>query len=243
MYTFENHYKNILAKYYTRIFGGREYNQQKNSDLLSKFYIEAQDDSTALDLGCGSGFFSIPLGQKGFSVVAVDLDEILLDEINKSKGNLKVRTARDDILKFETHTSGVDFDVIVCMTDVISHFNSYEEIRALFEKIYKNLKSSGKFLLSYRDQSRDLSDTGRFIPFYSDHEIIVTTFLEQELETLNVTDIFYLKDGDKWKMLPSSYKKLRLFSSQIEKIAQQAGFEIIHNETENGLTYVLCIKS
>ena len=123
MYTFETHYENILAKYYTRVFGGARQNCKQNRKILEAFQIVQGQEKIAFDLGA-SGFFTIPLAQMGFSVHAIDLEPSLLDEIESSKMDLKITTTRSDILLFDTHINTGKIDLVVCTTDVISHFHS-----------------------------------------------------------------------------------------------------------------------
>jgi len=83
--------------------------------------------------------------------------------------------------------------LVLCTTDVISHLTIYREIELLFRKISDCLNDQGKLILSFRDYTIEREDTERVIPFYSDDELIVLTFVEQKEEQINVTDILYEK--------------------------------------------------
>jgi len=228
----------MLAKDYTRVFGGDQENFRRNRELFIRYQVPQKDRSIAFDLGAGSGFQSIPLASLGCEVTAIDLCEPLLDEINGKKGRLPIRTIRDNILNFATvATSKIDY--IVCMTDVISHFNSYEEIGELFRKISRSLSEDGLFFLSFRDYSIERVDTNRFIPFYSDDELIMTTFVEFGDEKNQVTDIIYRKEKGRWEMGVSSYMKLRLLPERIRELLGQSDIRLIAEEGSNGsLTWI-----
>jgi 2-polyprenyl-3-methyl-5-hydroxy-6-metoxy-1,4-benzoquinol methylase len=81
MYSFENQYTELLAKYYSRIFCGDEINYQKNKDFFLKFNVPYKNNAIALDLGAGCGFQSFPLAELGCDVIAIDLIKELLNEI------------------------------------------------------------------------------------------------------------------------------------------------------------------
>ena len=61
---------------------------QETLSFLKSSTISVQKGSKgiAIDLGAGCGFQSIPLARLGFTVTAIDLDEKLLDELQKNSG-------------------------------------------------------------------------------------------------------------------------------------------------------------
>lgn len=240
MYSFKAHYEKVLAEHYTRVFGGADTNYRRNRTLLEEFGISRGHGKIAFDLGAGTGFFTIPLAQMGFSVVAVDLEQALLDEIEASGQELPVETVRGDILSFSDHVRGYGIDLVVCTTDVISHLNSYEEMDGLFAKIFLNLHENGRFLLSYRDQTTERTGADRFIPFYGDDGIIMTTFVEFFDDRLDVTDIIHTREGGRWQMTASPYRKLRLYDRRVKDLLERNRLKISQETNINGMTYVLC---
>jgi len=242
MYSFETHYEKLLAKYYTKVFGGREFNYEKNYNILSDFSIKKTNNLLALDLGAGSGFFSIPLAQLGYNVIAIDLAKDLLTEIEANKKNLNISTICDDLLNFENHTENKKIDLIISMTDVISHLNSYNEMNSLFSKIYNSLSQSGVVLLSYRDQTNELKGAQRFLPFYSEDNFIMDTFLEYTQESLDVTDIVHIKENLIWNLSTSTYRKVRLYDKRIKELINANNLSISKEKIEKGMTYICCKK-
>jgi len=240
MYSFELHYDNILAKYYSVVYGGRKANYAKFLMLMKEFNINAGNGDYAVDLGSGNGFCSIPLAEMGFKVTAIDLSKVLLEEIKMNKGQLQIDLFNDDILKFDSLINNRQVDLIICMTDVISHLNSYEEISYLLGKVSESLVKNGKFILSYRDQTNNLEGTSRFIPFYSSDNLILTTFIELHDKYIDVTDIFNIKENSGWLMVPGTYRKLRLFNENVKNIIEGSGLKIIDEKSERGMTYLSC---
>lgn len=60
----KSHYHSLLSQHYTWTFGGGGAKQSNNYKLLSD-YLKDGKGKIAVDLGCGSGFQSIPLMQLG----------------------------------------------------------------------------------------------------------------------------------------------------------------------------------
>ena len=242
MYSFEKHYEMILSKYYTKVFGGRELNYENNHKLLSEFSILNSNNLLALDLGAGSGFFSIPLAQLGYKVIAIDLAKDLLTEIEKNTRSLNISVHYDDLMNFQNHTNNAKIDLILCMTDVISHLNNYEEINLLLLKIYNNLSNDGAVLFSYRDQTNELKGNNRFLPFYNEDNFIMDTFLEYTAEFLDITDILHIKDDTKWNLITNTYRKIRLYDKVIKELISANNFIISKEKVERGMTYIYCKK-
>ena len=67
------HYDNLLAPYYSWIFGGLESKLEENRNFFRGHGIQPVLSGVAMDLGAGCGFQSIPLAEAGFKVTAIDI--------------------------------------------------------------------------------------------------------------------------------------------------------------------------
>ncbi len=83
------HYANILADHYSWLFGGFGEKAEENRQFFATQGISPHRNGVALDLGCGSGFQSIPLAQLGFRVLALDLSPTLLAELTPHNGSAR----------------------------------------------------------------------------------------------------------------------------------------------------------
>lgn len=241
MYSFQEHYQNLLARYYTSVFGGWQTNTARAREIFQEFGIEPaspQSGFSAADLGAGSGFYSVPLAQMGYSVKALDLDPRLTAEHRAWVGNLPVEPVTADIFDLPRYTSG-KYDLILCMTDTIAHLNHRDEIIRLFQMVKNQLNNSGRFLISFRDQSRELRGAERYLPFYSDDSLIVTTILDFQPDQVQVTDLLHILGEGGWKMSVSSYQKIRLRTPEIHSWLADAGFQVVKEKAIKGMTYLM----
>ena len=241
MATVKQHYAEVLADVYSWMQGGFESAIAKNSNFFQKHNISTGKSSVAVDLGAGCGFQSIPLAQLGFSVTAIDLDEKLLEELKANSGELKIETVRDDFINFEKYLNS-KAELIVCMTDTLLHLESEEKVCSLFNKVVSCLNEKGKFIITFRDLSLELSELDRFIPIKSDRQTIFTCFLEYEPDTVKVHDLVYQYEEDNWKLKKSFYRKLRLSKQWVCKRLEEVGFKTIDSNTTNGLITIVAVK-
>jgi SAM-dependent methyltransferase len=229
----QDHYSNLLAKHYTWMFGtpfAAKVSEQKAvlQDAL-KSTADCSGLGLALDLGSGPGFQTIALSEMGYSpVLAVDTSESLLKELQSHQGDRPVRTICSDLLNLSDFVSPKTARVIVCMGDTITHLGSKDAVEELLRSVVDALIPGGKFVISYRDLSAEATGLDRFIPVYADEGKVMTCFLEFDRpDTVLVHDLVYSREGSKWLLEKSSYRKLRLPIDWLEDAMVRVGF-IVH---------------
>ena len=235
------HYDKILADVYSWMLGGFESGTRKNYEFFKHHNINPTGSGTAVDLGAGCGFQSIPLAQMGYSVTAIDLEEKLLNELRENYSGLAIVTVRDDLINFDRHIK-VNPELIVCMTDTIIHLESKNKVTLLFQKVFSSLEKNGKFMITLRDLSTELSELDRFMTVRSDKNIIFTCFLEYEPTTVKVHDLVYKKDSNGWKLNKGFYRKLRLSKQWIDEQLEEVGFSKIESDIEQGIITAIVTK-
>jgi ubiquinone/menaquinone biosynthesis C-methylase UbiE len=103
---------------------------------------------TLLDVGCGTGWFSIPMarmvGDRG-KVIAVDLQQQMLDMLRRRAEKAGV-AARIDLRKCEQNRLGIDDKVDFALTFAMLH--EVPDPRRLLSEIHACLAPAGKLLLA-----------------------------------------------------------------------------------------------
>ena len=220
-----DHYENHLADDYSWLFGGIKVKTEENRIFFESHSIIPRSSGIAVDLGCGSGFQSIPLANIGFDVNAIDSSGKLLRELNNNSEGLTIKTIKDDILNFQNHLTK-KIELVICMGDTITHIDSKEKIKNLFHNVSKTLENNGRFILTLRDLMHELTELDRFIPVKSDGSKIFTCFLEYQKETVKVHDIIYERIENGWNQKKSFYKKTRVPFNWAKEELEKEGFVI-----------------
>ena len=241
MVTVEEHYESLLSDVYTWLMGGFDEAKSNNVEFFKSRNITPSSSGIAVDLGAGSGFQSIPLAELGFNVTAIDLSQKLLNELKSNSNNQPIITINDDILNFKDHVSA-SCELIVCMTDTITHLKSKDEALKIFQDSFNSLEGGVKLILTFRDLSTELNDTDRFIPVRSDENIIFTCFLEYEPATVKIHDIVYIKTNGTWKLNKSCYRKIRLSVEWVENQLLSIGFKLEESSNSNGFQTIVAVK-
>ena len=241
MATVKEHYENVLSDVYAWMFGGFDIGIEKYTRFFHNHEIKPARSGVAIDLGAGCGFQSIPLAKAGFSVTAIDWDRKLLDELAGNSGELPITIVQDDLVNFDKHIDN-SAELIVCMTDTLIHLESKDRIISLFQKVIASLEGGGRFIITFRDLSDELSELDRFIPIKSDNSIIFTCFLEYESEVVKVHDIVYRREGAQWTLNKSYYRKLRLSREWVNDQLSNVGFTQIESAIDKGFVTIIATK-
>ncbi len=241
MATVKQHYEELLADVYSWMYGGFELNIKRNRDFIAGHKLVPDGPASAVDLGAGCGYTSIPLAEAGYSVTAIDISGRLLEELKDNSKGLSINTVQGDLLDFDSVIK-TGADLFVCMTDTLLHLDSKDSVSLLFSKVYSALNPGAKFIMSFRDLTFELRDTDRFIPVKSDDTTVFTCFLEYEAEKVKVHDIIYRKTNGKWDLYKSFYRKLRLSRQWVEEQLLESGFKLQVSDAENGFITIITSK-
>lgn len=236
----KSHYDDHLSNFYEWMVGDFDSAQKTQQTFFENNGILPKQNKIAVDLGCGHGIHAVSLAKLGFSVKAIDFNNQLLNSLKNRAENLDIEAILSDLNSFHEHVKKAG--LIVCMGDTISHLESIKQLKDLLKKIFQTLETNGKLVISYRDYTRELNDTERFIQVRSDDNRILTCVLEYFKTTIRVTDLLHEKVDGKWIQKVSSYYKLRLKKDEVEKMVEACGFKNITTSILNGMHYLIAEK-
>lgn len=237
----KEHYERLLAEHYSWMSGGFSKKLPQNKKFFSFHHIRPVHSGIAVDLGAGCGFQSIPLAQAGFSVIAIDSSEKLLDELRKNAHGLSIKTVNADLVNFDKCCPG-QVELVVCMGDTLTHLSTLKTIRQLLRKIFSALEKGGQLILAFRDLSAELKGLDRFISVRNDANRIFACFLEYEKHHVKVHDMIYQRTQDRWDFKKSYYKKIRIAPQWTKEVLQARGFKIETFDIQNGGVCIIASK-
>jgi len=235
MATVTEHYSSHLAPIYLWMAGGMEAALASGAQDLAAFLPGA---GLAVDLGAGFGMHSIPLARGGYRVVAIDLSSMLLAILGDHGIGLPIQTVESNLLDFRAGVAG-PAELIVCMGDTLPHLESLDEVERLCEAVARCLSPTGKFVATFRDYSTPARGDRRFIPVRSDSDRILTCFLEEAHDHINVHDIIHERDRTQWNLRVSSYRKLRLPPAAVANALRRQGLMTTLEPGPRGMVQVV----
>ena len=194
-----DHYDLHLAPVYSWMAGGVENAVARGQKELTDIGILDSRAGYAIDLGAGFGMHALPLAKSGCKVLAIDSSAYLLEELKSHVGDAQVETVQNDLLKFPSHLAGKP-DVVLCMGDTLTHLPGISAVTALISSAKEHLSPGGRFVITFRDYTKALEGSNRFIPVKSDESRIFTCFLEYARGKIRVYDILHDRIDGAWVM-------------------------------------------
>lgn len=104
-------------------------------------------DSRILDVGCGEGRHSIELSTRGYSVTGIDFSTRKIQIAQSRDTTSKVAFYQEDARCLSSAIAN-DFDLALCLYDVVGSFRTYDENYAIVKQVYDHLKIGGKAVFS-----------------------------------------------------------------------------------------------
>lgn len=114
---------------------------------MEHFYVEAAGGPgrRVLDLACGSGRFTIPLGASGAITTGADLSETMLERARAAteERGLAVDYVCLDMRQFDL---GRSFDAVVIAANSLMHLHTRDDFTRAFASIRRHLAPGGKLI-------------------------------------------------------------------------------------------------
>jgi 2-polyprenyl-3-methyl-5-hydroxy-6-metoxy-1,4-benzoquinol methylase len=235
------HYESHLGPIYSWMLGDVDAAFARSDLELESLGLPA--GGTALDLGAGFGLHALPLARRGFSVIALDAYQPLLDELKSRAGSLPIRTVNANLLGFRGLIE-CPMHAILCMGDTLTHLPDPAAVESLLTDVAASLKDGGIFAATFRDYvSTPLQGDGRFILVRGDAERILTCFLEYADTTVTVHDVLHERVGEHWRLRVSSYPKLRLSPAYVVDALSSRGLRVQRQAAQGGMVRIIARKS
>lgn len=221
---------NAEAEYYDLL----EKKNQALFDAIVDFLAEIFRNNGVkkiIDFTCGAGAQAIPLSEKGFNVVGIDIAGKLLDVAkSKSKNNPNISFKKGDVRNSKIG----EFDAAISMLNSLGYLPKNDFKKAL-ANINKNLEMGGLFV--FDNTNKECLDAGNFIA----DKIIDTAGEDNKTKFVRLAKSKYNKKSGiiitEWEaMIQKGFSKpikragiwkRQVYSKgEIEDIFAQTGFEI-----------------
>lgn len=226
------------ARYYDLLYRDKDYAAEAEyvAQLVRKFHPQTR---TILELGSGTGIHANLLAEKGFTVHGIERSPEMLarslsltDKITPENGQLTFSPG--DIRDIRLNK---DFDAVIALFHVISYQTTNEDVTAAFETAKYHLKPGGIFIFDVWYGPAVLTQRPEVrIKRMADDKTEVTRLAEPVLHpNENRVDVNYnvfVRDLATREVaeLKEMHAMRYFFHPEIENIAAQSDFEILHAE-------------
>jgi len=209
LFTENEDYNDFLSRTYYSTVDWEDRLKKEIPDLIK--LLEKHKVKTILDVGCGTGDYSIELVKRGYIVVGTDRSRPMIDEANRRKVGLSNkqysnvhfwnRDTEDYLFEMD-----VKFDAILVMGNALSH--NPENYRLLIKRMANSLSDNGVMVFQTTNFEKALKTKKRiwnvnFVPV-NDELIREYCFLQfydkpDRNRTILKTFAILTSDGKRWK--------------------------------------------
>lgn len=229
---------NGYARYYDLLYRDKDYAAEADyiARLIRRFHPKAQ---TILELGSGTGIHASLLVEKGFMVHGVERSPEMLARSLSLAGKMGIKHNRPVFSLGDIREARLNgrFDAVIALFHVISYQTTNQDVTAAFETARHHLNHGGVFIFDVWYGPAVLTErpavrTKRM----ADEKIEVTRLAEPELHlNENRVDVHYhisVRDlaANTVAEMKETHPMRYFFKPEIERIADQAGFQCLHVE-------------
>jgi SAM-dependent methyltransferase len=200
------------------------------------FFSKIAPRSCVLDLCCGSGHVTQELVRRGYDVTGVDNSAGLIALARQLMPgiDLQVQDARQ--LALDRH-----FDAVLSTFDSLNHILSLEDLRKVFEGVYRLLNYGGRFVFDMNVEEAYSLDLKQWAVDIKESRVgMVRGQYDVFSKTARTELLWFVKseDGNYWRQHRSVVEQRCYAQSEILQALHAAGFRStdVFSSTEAGIT-------
>jgi glycine/sarcosine N-methyltransferase len=226
-------YDNISESYDEMFDFKKDLNSAESviAELKKQFSFEK-----ALDIGCGTGSFTIALARSGVKAVGMDLSSLMISEAKKNSlaYGVDIDFVNSGMGEMLSNINN-KFDLIMCMGNTLPHLLSKKELFSMTIACRQLLNPGGRLVLNLLNYDKILSKKERIVGISKNdnHEFIRFYDFQEPYVNFNLLEIKWDKKTPLHKI--TSTKLYPYTHLEVESALMQAGFENL--KVYNGLDF------
>lgn len=196
--------------------------------IESIFKRNNRKPSLLLDLGCGTGSFTIEMAKKGYDMIGVDIScEMLSHARDKSeKEGCEILYLNQDMSCLELYGT---VDAAVCLMDGINHLVRKNDLKKLFKNLNKYLNPGGLFVFDINTVYKFERILGNNIFYEIDEDIAYlwrNTF-NRKSRICEFDLTFFIRNGNTYNRYDETHYERAYSNDEIKDVAHSYGFKVL----------------
>jgi len=208
-----------LSTYYDKVFPL----SNPCKDFIEKNLL--QDKGKILDVGCSTGELDIFLGERGYKVLGIDLDEKMIQMANEKLDGreLPVEFKVMNMEHLGANLSGSQFDGIICIGNTLVHLPGIPQIKAVLKQMVSLLAPGGVLILQIINYDRIITQKITELPPIENDDVSFIReydYHETENKVGFKTTLTVKKTNEKFEneisLFPLRYEALKAILSELK---------------------------
>lgn len=184
--------------------------------------------SVILDLGCGTGNFTIEMARRGYEMIGIDISPDMLS-CAKSKAEMEkvdILFLNQDMTQFELYGT---VDAVVCLMDSVNYVTSKKELKRLFKLVNNYLNPEGLFIFdtnTYYKFDKTL-DKNVFYDVGDDITYIWENNFDRRKGLCEFDLTFFVREGENYKRYEELHSERAYTHGEIKELIEYSEMELI----------------
>lgn len=132
--------------FYDRIFQSSPRYLKQSQDVLFWLNMAECYGPSILELACGTGRISVPLGDKGFDVTGIELSDSMLKAAGQKSES--VQWLQKDVRDFNLKRR---FSLIIFPYDTFTHLHELPDVKSCLHCVKQHLEPDGYFIIDFKN--------------------------------------------------------------------------------------------
>ncbi|MCX7841700.1 MAG: class I SAM-dependent methyltransferase [Clostridia bacterium] len=219
-------YKN-LAYIYDKLMEDVSY--KKWVDYVEEiFKLNKVKPGSVLDLGCGTGSFTLEMAKRGYEMIGVDLScDMLSCARNKAlAGGLDILFLNQDMTRFELYGT---VDAVVCLMDSVNYITRKKDLKKMFRLVRNYLNPGGLFVFDVNTAYKLEKVLGNNIFYFVDDEVayIWKNRFDRKTKICEFDLTFFVKEGDVFRRHDETHYERAYTSEELKELLDTSGLRLL----------------
>ncbi|MBF7097737.1 class I SAM-dependent DNA methyltransferase [Alkalibacter mobilis] len=195
--------------------------------IISKIKRSKFEVKSILEIGCGTGNITIPLGQKGYKMTGVDISDEMLSvaDAKAFEVGIEVRWINSDIVDLDMDSK---FECVISTMDTFNYITDIDDLCKSLGNVYNALKPGGIFIFDINTKYRLKEIYGSNSFNYVSDEIcyIWNNYYNEDQKICEFEINFFLKDeySDAYERFEEIHYQRAYEKSEIVDLLKDTGF-------------------
>jgi len=180
-----------------------------------------------LDLGCGTGSFSIEMARRGYSMIGIDLSADMLSCASEKARNegLDILFLNQDMSCFELYGT---VDAIVCLMDSINYITDKRDLKRLFKLVVNYLNPGGIFIfdINSRYKFEKILDNNVFYSIDDEVTYIWQNRYDRKSKICEFDLTFFIKDGAVYNRYDELHHERAYSIDELREVINASGLKL-----------------
>lgn len=197
------------------------------------------ENAKILDVGSGTGTYSIPFARIGYKVFSFDYEEkmveIMLEKGAGLEGFIPFKYDMDNIDQMDSD----EFNLVYCIGNTLVHLGTMDKVNKFFKSAYGKIADGGKLIIQTVNYDKVFRDKITELPFINreDKGVSFKRTYQLEQDKIKFIGTLSVKTGDEEEVFESSTELMPVLKEEFDKMAMEAGFKDVtflggYNESE-----------